>query len=66
MTTIKCNDSKWEAHVCNLRTRDIEHWLYQHVGRRWYEWDWDNKLGFGHITIHDTELALLFKLRFGI
>jgi hypothetical protein len=61
---IRCNDRKWPVHVCNLRTQQIEHWLYEHVGRRWYEWGWDDE--FGSVKVPEGEIAVLFKLKFGI
>jgi hypothetical protein len=43
----------------------VEEWLKDNVGRRWSEWNHNDKYGYGCVEIKDPELALVFKLKYG-
>ena len=62
---IRCNDPGWPPHVCNLRTKQCEEWLTEHVGRRWKTWDWAASI-FGVVILTAGEEATAFKLKFGL
>lgn len=48
----------------NYRLAKIELWLNDNVGKRWQDWDWSRVYGF--VGIKDSELATVFKLKFGV
>jgi len=50
----------WRA---NMQLEIIIAWLNANVGSRWSEWDHCTEYGF--VEIKDSELAMLFKLKFG-
>jgi hypothetical protein len=65
MIAVRCIDGSWHATACNYRLARCEEWLKEHVGRRFYEWDWAAAM-YGVVLLPSNDTATAFKLRFGI
>ena len=61
---IKCLDDNMPAHDRNARYYECEAWLSEHAGEKWQTYQWQNV--YGYVDIFDSEVATVFKLKFGL